>query len=129
MLPTSFWDEAEKYLLRSKQFSEQQIHSPYLSLLELGLLTEKQGKTEQAASYFSQLMPLIEKEVLLSKYPLGVAFAYERYAKALEALGKTTEAKKYRNEASSIRAAIPDAQMSGVATPYGTACQKQPPSD
>ncbi|MCV2371370.1 hypothetical protein [Roseateles oligotrophus] len=121
---TCFWDESEKYLLRSKQFEEDRNHSPYLPLYELGLLTEKQGKSNQAASYFSQLIPLMEKEGLRAKYPLGVADAYERYAFALEATGKFAEAAKNRAEAHTLRAANSEAKPFGQVTPYGSACYK-----
>lgn len=120
------WQESEKYLLRSKQFSEQSGRSPFLSLYELGLLNEKQGDSGQAAKYFAELMPLMEKENLRAKYPLGVADAYERYGAALGATGHTAEAEAKRGEARTIRSANPNAMPFGSITPYGSACAKLP---
>lgn len=120
------WQESEKYLLRSKQFSEQGGRSAYLSLYELGLLNEKQGKSGQAAKYFAELLPLMEKENLRAKYPLGVADAYERYAAALVATGHAAEAEAKRGEAQTIRSANPNAMPFGSITPYGSACTKLP---
>lgn len=121
---TCFHEEAEKYLLRSKEFQEQLGQSPYLALYELGLLTEKQRQYAKAAAYFSQLIPLMEKAGLQSQYPLGVADAYERYGKALKELGKDAEARLAEQKASSIRVENPDAKPFGRVTPYGTACTK-----
>lgn len=119
---TCFWEEAEKYLLRSMQFSEQIDRAPRLSLYELGLLSQKQGKSAQAVSYFAQLIPLMEKEGLRATYPLGVADAYERYAASLEATGQTESAARNRIEARSIRNANPTATPFGTVTPYGSTC-------
>lgn len=121
---TCRYSEAEKYLLRSKEFDEQQGRSPYLPLYELGLLSEKQGSSLQASIYFSQLIPLMEKEGLRSRYPLGVADAYDRYASALQANGNSEKAATQRGEAMKIRAANPGATPFGAITPYGSACQK-----
>jgi tetratricopeptide (TPR) repeat protein len=121
---TCFYEEAEKYLLRSKEFQEQQGQSPHLALYELGLLTEKQRLYVKAAAYFSQLIPLMEKAGLQSQYPLGVADAYERYGNALKELGKDTDARLAAQKASSIRAENPNAKPFGRVTPYGTACAK-----
>ena len=100
---TCFYEEAEKYLLRSKEFEEQQGQSPHLALYELGLLSEKQALYSKAAMYFSQLIPLMEKAGLRSRYPLGVADAFERYATALQAIGKGTEAEAQRHQAQVLR--------------------------
>lgn len=118
------WQDSEQYLLRSKQFSEQSGRSPYLSLYELGLLNEKQGNASQAAKYFAELIPLMEKENLRAKYPLGVADVYDRYAAALVATGHATEAQARRAEAQAIRSANPNAMSFGSITPYGSACAK-----
>jgi hypothetical protein len=77
---TCFWEESEKYLLLSKQLDEQRGRSPFRSLYELALLTEREGKLAQAAYYFGQLIPFIEKEGLRTKYPLGVADVDDHYA-------------------------------------------------
>ena len=116
------YSEAEKYLLRSKEFDEKQGRSPYLPLYELGLISEKQGNSLQAANYFSQLIPLMEKEGLRSRYPLGVADAYDRYASALQTNGDSEKASIQRGEANKIRAANPGAARFGTVTPYGSAC-------
>lgn len=121
---TCFYDEAEKYLLRSKTMKEQLNLSPYLAHYELGLINEKQGKYDASANYFAQLIPEMKKEGLQNKYPLGVADAYERYANALEKSGKPNEARLQRKEATAIRSANPNAQPFGALTPYGTQCAK-----
>ena len=121
---TCFYDEAEKYLLRSKTIKEQLNLSPYLALYELGLMNEKQGKHDASANYFAQLIPEMKKEGLQNKYPLGVADAFDRYADALEKSGKPNEARLQRKEAAAIRSANPNAQPFGALTPYGTQCAK-----
>lgn len=121
---TCVYDEAEKYLIRSKTMKEQLNLSPYLALYELGLMNEKQGNYEASANYFAQLIPEMKKEGLQKKYPLGVADAYDRYASALEKTGKANEAALQRKEAGAIRAANPNAQPFGALTPYGSQCAK-----
>lgn len=118
------WEESEKYLLRSKRLAEESGRTPYLSVYELGLLSESQGKAAQAATYFAELLPLMEKESLRAKFPLGVADVYERYASALAATGQAAEAEVKLAEARRIRGANPDARPIGAVTPYGTACAK-----
>jgi len=121
---TCFYEEAEKYLLRAKELGEQMGVSPHLPLFELGLLSEKQGNYLKAAGYFAQLIPFMEKEGLRTRYPLGVAEAFDHYANALQAIGKTTEAEAQRRQAQAIRTANPDAKPFGSVTPYGTLCAK-----
>jgi tetratricopeptide (TPR) repeat protein len=118
------WDQSERYLVRSKQLVEESGRSPYLSLYELGLISEKQGKTAQAVKHFGELLPLMEEENLRARYPLGVADAYERYGAALAATRQPAEAERMLREARSIRAANPDAKPFGSVTPYGSACAK-----
>jgi hypothetical protein len=118
------WDQSEKYLLRSRQFTEESGRSPYLAVYELALLKENQGDAAQAASYLAELLPLMEKENLRSRYPLGVADAYDRYGASLAATDRPTEAERMLQEARNIRSANPDAKPFGSATPYGSACGK-----
>ena len=113
---------AEKYLLRSKSFAELGGEPAYLPLYELGLLNEAQGKSIPAANYFSQLIPIMEKEGLRRRYPLGVADVYERYAAALDANGMHAEAMKQHEEAAEIIAENPNAKPAGKLTPYGSMC-------
>jgi len=118
------WSQSEKYLLRSRQFAEESGRSPYLAVYELALLKDKQGDVAQVARYLGELLPLMEKENLRSKYPLGVADAYERYGAALAATGRPTEAERMLQEARIIHLANPDAKPFGSVTPYGTVCGK-----
>ena len=121
---TCFFEQAEKYLLRSKQFAEQSGASPHLSLLELGLVNEKQGKMSEASEYYAQLMPIVEREGVRNRFPLGVAEAYERYGETLKATGRAEAAAAALKEAAAIRIANPNAKPFGKSTPYGTLCEK-----
>ena len=116
------YDSAEKYLLRSKSFAELGGEPAYLPLYELGLLNEAQGKSIPAESYFAQLIPIMEKEGLRARYPLGVVDVYERYAAALEGNGKHAEALKQHEEAGQIISENSDAKPAGKPTPYGSRC-------
>jgi len=116
------WNESEKYLLRSRQLAEESGRAPYLPVYELGLLNERQGKAAQATLYFGQLLPLMEKANLRTRFPLGVADAYERHARALARIGQPAQAEAELAEARRIRQANPGAAQSGAVTPYGTAC-------
>ncbi len=116
------YDSAEKYLLRSKSFAELGGEPAYLPLYELALLNEAQGKSIPATIYFSQLIPIMEKEGLRSRYPLGVADAHERYAAALDANGMHADALKQREEAAEIISENPIAKPAGKPTPYGIMC-------
>lgn len=118
------YDDSEKYLLRSKEFLEAAGQSTYLALYELALLNDKQGKFDGSSAYYAQLIPLMEKAGLRSKYPMGVIDVYDRYALALEHQGRTSEALAQKREASLIRASNPDAKPFGAVTPYGTHCDK-----
>lgn len=118
------YEDSEKYLIRSKEFLEMADQSPYLVLLELALLNDKQGKFDRSSTYYSQLIPMMESAGLRSKYPLGAADVYDRYASALEHQGRTSEAVARKNEASIIRASNRDARPFGAFTPYGSRCEQ-----
>jgi tetratricopeptide (TPR) repeat protein len=116
------YEDAEKYLLLAKELNESAGHAPYLPLYELAVLKVKLGKNSQALVYFNQLMPMIEKENLLSTAPLGVADAHEQFGAALDATGQGARAAVQRERGRAIRAANPAARPVGAGTPYGTRC-------
>jgi tetratricopeptide (TPR) repeat protein len=116
------YDKAEQYLRRSRELAGSGATSTYLSLYELGQISQAQGKSQEAARYFAELIPLLDQMGLRSKFPLGVADAHDRYATALEASGNREAAAAQRAEAAAIRSDYPGAVQAGAATPYGTAC-------
>lgn len=117
------YEDAEKYLLRAKEFNEKSGISPFLPVYELGSLNVFQKKYSAAIPYFVELIPLMEREGLRSRAPLGVADAYEKYAISLEAVGRSAEAVEQRKQARAIREANPNAKPVGGGTPYGTRCK------
>jgi tetratricopeptide (TPR) repeat protein len=116
------FDDAQKYLLRAKEFQEKAGLAPFLPLFELALVSNHQRKYNHAMGYFQQLLPIVERERLVTTAPLGVAEVYSAMALTSEGLGKAGEAEALRAKASSIRAQNPNARPLGGGTPYGTRC-------
>ena len=117
------YDEAEKYLLRAKEIAEKAGRAAFPVGYELGSISVARKKYTAATDYFSQLMPIIEREAQAKGSPAMVADAYEKYAVALAANGKPDEAESLRREAGKIRETGPKA-LPGAITPYGTQCPK-----
>jgi tetratricopeptide (TPR) repeat protein len=113
--------EAETYLLRAKEVAENSASSTFLVLYELGAISVVQKKFTTAAGYFSQLTSLNARESGTKFSALLVADAYEKYAVALAATGKSDEADARRRDAGKIRETAPKASP-GMLTPYGTRC-------
>ncbi|MEO8103754.1 MAG: hypothetical protein ABI790_14625 [Betaproteobacteria bacterium] len=119
------YGEAEKYLLRAREMVDKANASAFAALIELGAISVAQKKYAEAVGYFSPLLPLIERESRTKSSPRVVADAYEKFALALAATGKTADAESYKRAAAQIRATVPQAVAPGAITPYGTQC---PPS-
>lgn len=115
------YDDAETYLLRAKEIAEKSASSTAPALYELGALSAAQKKFADAVGYFSQLVPLIERESRIKTSALVVADAYEKYALALAATGRPDEAEARRRDAGRIRESRPNAPP-GTITPYGAKC-------
>lgn len=113
--------EAETYLLRAKAIAESSASSSFLVLYELTAISVAQKKFAAAVDYFSQLAPLIARDSRVKVSALVVADAYEKYATALNATGKSDEADARRRDAGKIRETAPKAAP-GTITPYGTKC-------
>lgn len=114
------YGEAEKYLLRAKEFAEKAKISPYQVLYELGAINFAQRKFAEAANFFS----LMEREPRDKTSALVLADAFEKYAGALAATGKPEEAEARRRDASRIRESAPKVAPPGTITPYGAQCSR-----
>lgn len=117
------YDEAAKYLLRGKQIQEKERIPAFLPIYEIGTLYVFQKKFSMAIPYFADLIPIIDREGLRNRAPLGVADAYEKFATSLEAVGRDDAAAEQRKLARTIRKENPNAKPAGVGTPYGTRCE------
>lgn len=117
------YDEAEKYLLLARDISAKAGISTFPALYELGASSAAQKKFSAAADYFSQLLPIMERESRIRTTPLLVADAYDKLATALVATGKPDEAEVRRREAGKIRETGAKASP-GMITPYGAMCPK-----
>ena len=115
------YDEAEKYLLLAREIASKGNSSTFPALVELGALSVAQKKYPGAAAYYSELVPMIERESRIKTSPFVVADAYEKYAIALAATGKAEEAESRQREAGRIRETSPKAQP-GTITPYSSTC-------
>jgi tetratricopeptide (TPR) repeat protein len=118
------YEEAEKYLLRAKAMAGKTSSAMIPALYELGAINVAQKKFSAATGYFSELLPMIDRESRDGTPPLVVADAYEKFAVALAATGKPEEAELRRREADRIRETHPKAVAPGTITPYGTQCRK-----
>lgn len=116
--------EAEEFLLRAKEIAEKTNRSMVPALYELGAVSVAQKKYVDAIGYFSQLLPMIERESRVKTSPLVAADAYEKLAGALTATGKAEEAASRRREAVKIRETGPKVAPPGTITPYGAQCPK-----
>ena len=121
------FDESEKYLLRAKEIAQQAGGSTFDALYELGTLQVAQRKFDDAVGYFSQLVPLAERESRARTSPQLVIDAYEKFAVALAATGKPDEAQLRRNEAHKLLESNPKPASAGTVTPYGAKCPKSLP--
>ena len=115
------YDEAEMYLLRAKAIADNAGASRLAALYELAAISAAREKFAEAFGYFSQLVPLIERESRIKTSALAVADAYEKYALALAATGRPDEAGARRRDAGRIRETGPKAPP-GTITPYGAKC-------
>ena len=115
------YDEAEKYLLMAKEIADQAGRTTFPVLYELVAISVAQKKYAAAAGYYTQLMPIIEREARAKNAPMVIADANEKFAVALAATGKADEAESRRREAGRIRATGTKAPP-GAITPYGTQC-------
>ena len=117
------FDEAEKYLLLAKQIARQGNVSTFHAVVELGALNVGQKKYAVAAGWYSEMMPMLERESLIKMSPLLLADALEKFAIALAATGKPEEAESQRHAAARIRETGPGAPSASI-TPYGAKCAK-----
>lgn len=117
--------EAEKYLLRAKEMATTAGGTLFPSLYELASLTIAQKKFTESSAYFSQLMPVIERESRAKSSPRLVADALQKYAVVLTATGNADAADSRRREAEKIRAANPQPASPGTITPYGSQCSRR----
>ena len=117
--------EAEKYLLRAKELAVIAGSSLFPSLYELASLHTAQKRFTESSAWFSQLMPVIERESRVKSSPRLVADTLEKYAVALTATGNAEDADTRRREAEKIRAANPQPASPGTITPYGSHCSRR----
>jgi hypothetical protein len=117
--------ESEKYLLRAKELATNAGGSVFPPLYELASLNAAQKKFAESGAYFSQLMPVIERESRAKSSPRLVADAFEKYALVLTAIGNVADADSRRREAEKIRAANPQPASPGTITPYGSQCSRR----
>ena len=115
------FDEAEKYLLLAKQIAQQGNVSTFHAVVELGALNVGQKKYAVAAGWYSEMMPIVERESLIKMSPLLVADALEKFAIALAATEKPAEAESRRRAAGKIRETGSKAPPATI-TPYGAKC-------
>ena len=115
------FDEAEKYLLLAKQIAQQGSSSTFPALVELGALSVQQKKYAVAAGWYSEMMPMLERESRIKISPVLVADAFEKFAIALAATGKPEEAESQRRAGAKIRETGFNAPP-GTITPYGAKC-------
>ena len=115
------FDEAEKYLLLAKQIAQQGNVSTFHAVVELGALNVGQKKYAVAAGWYSEMMPMLERESLIKMSPLLLADALEKFAIALAATDKPEEAESQRRAAAKIRETGLKAPSATI-TPYGAKC-------
>ena len=115
------FDEAEKYLLLAKEIAQQGSSSTFPALVELGALSVQQKKYAVAAGWYSEMMPMLERESRIKISPVLVADAFEKFAIALAATGKPEEAESQRRAGAKIRETGLKAPP-GTITPYGAKC-------
>ena len=116
--------EAEKYLMLAKEIADTSGSAAIGALYELGSVSVAQKKFAAAVGYFSQLVPMIERDSRSKPSPSVIADAYEKLSLALAETGKTEEAQARRGEADKIRQTALKAALPGMITPYGKLCPK-----
>ena len=116
--------EAEKYLLLAKEIADASGSATVGALYELGSASLAQKKFAAAVGYFSQLVPMIERDSRGKPSALVIADAYEKFSLALAETGKLEEAQSRRSEADKIRQTVQKVAAPGLITPYGKLCPK-----
>ena len=91
------------------------------AVVEQGALNVEQKKYAVAAGWYSEMMPMVERESLIKMSPLLLADALEKFAIELAATGKPAEAESRRRAAGKIRETGSKA-LSATITPYGAKC-------
>ena len=115
------FEEAGKYLLLAKQIAQQGSVSTFHAVVELGALNVQRKKYAVAAGWYSEMMPMLERESRFKMSPLLLADALEKFAIAFAATEKPTEAESQRRAAAKIRETGLKAPP-GTITPYGAKC-------
>ncbi len=116
--------EAEKYLLQAREIADAARSSSFAALYELGAISVAQKKFDNAVGYFSQVVPMIEREARARTSPRMVADLYEQFAVALTEDGKADEAQSRRREALELRKSSAQGSAADVIAPYGARCAK-----
>jgi len=124
---TCDYAKAEQALQASLALEQKSGHQAHLRLYELALLAERQGKPQQAISYYRALLPLLESRQVAREHPQGVADVYRRYAALLTASGNDALAAQLREKAALVKPNMPavpeEGREEGRETPYGSACE------
>ena len=119
------FSEAEKYLLMAKTIADQARGSSFSVLYELGGIRVAQRRFDDAAGYFVQILPTPPgAQPQPQAAPPLLADAHEKYATALEAIGKPDASQAHRLEARRLRDANPKPAPAGASIDYAARCPR-----
>ncbi len=119
---TCFFDDADYYLKQAHELDEQTGGPLYLSLVELARLYLDQEKFAEAATYYKQALPELDRHNIPQLGPIGYADILDETATTLAAIKQQTEASELTLRAQKIRAEHPDGYSITDRTPYGKYC-------
>jgi tetratricopeptide (TPR) repeat protein len=119
---TCQFDAATKHLNQAYELDKRTSGPTYRALLELARVNLTLEKYVESVGYFERAMPELEKAKIAKHDPIGIAEAWEDYAKALEKSGNSSQAKSMAARAAQARAEH-QGQLAAIAqTPYGSHC-------
>jgi len=105
---------------------DKEISGPiHMALFELALLKYDQGNYADAASYFGQAIPLVDKEEYIVADPGQFIAYFTFYATALQKTGHEEEGKSLSIRAKELSEKFPDAKPKAGLTPYMENCDKK----
>ncbi|MEW8071014.1 MAG: tetratricopeptide repeat protein [Candidatus Thiodiazotropha sp.] len=121
---TCFYEESQKYLLKSLELDKASGGPVHMALLELARLNLDQAKYEEANRFFEQLPNLYSEVNAEEADPAGVALVYEEFSRSLENVGRGVEAQKYQELSKQLREKGQGRESNTERTPYGQHCSE-----
>lgn len=118
--------EAERALIVAHDLDSKSGGPTFLSLFELARLNYDQKKFPESISCFERAFPVAEEKGANKAAPIATADLLDEYSRALQNVGRTSDAQAAATRAILLRRGSPVGRSITDRTPYGKQCQSNP---